>query len=114
MKDSGWVFLFCFILLALNILDVVSTQICMASGVGAEANRVTLFLWSTIGFSSTLVLKLGLPIGLLGWNQFVLHVVKVRQPSAIRVAHIIVFGTLIIGISVYLAVVLNNFAILYT
>jgi hypothetical protein len=114
MKDTNWVILFCFFLLALNILDVVSTQICMAKGVGVEANRVILLLWSTIGFSSTLVLKLGLPIGLFGWNQLVLHIVKVRQPSAIHVAHIIVFGSLIIAIFLYLAVDLNNLAILYT
>ncbi|MCJ7631490.1 DUF5658 family protein [Candidatus Bathyarchaeota archaeon] len=114
MSDSDWVILLCLFLFILNILDVVSTQISIAEGVGVEANKFTIFLWKTIGFSSTLVLKLGLPIGLFVWNQFVLYEVKARQPSAILVAHIVVFGCLVIEISVYLAVVLNNLAILFT
>lgn len=114
MSDSDWVILLCLFLITLNILDVVSTQIGISTGIGVEANIFTIFLWKNIGFSPTLVLKLGLPIGLLGWNQFVLYEVKARQPSAIHAAHIVVFGCLIIEIFVYLAVVLNNLTILFS
>lgn len=110
---NKFLWVFTFLIFSLNCIDVLATVFWMNIGVGHEANPYALYLWNTIGFSATTLIKLFYPFGLLFLAKITLKFsgkhsgIRDQAKTNIFVASIMIFNVVFPLYGVY-----TNFVIL--
>ena len=105
MKAHRWVLTLAIILVALNVLDILTTTAALSVGC-KESNGFTIFLFTTFGFTVAIIIKLGAAT-LVGYLAFYSHHLDCR---ALRT--ILTIGLLSM-VLLYVAVLCNNITALF-